>query len=135
MARTTPTQEPVSEPIPDSLELDEPTARLLNEGVPVVLSDENTRLLATKEGDMFLYTDQEGNLSAGALGMGLYYRDTRFLSHYEMRIQGLQPVLLSSSAERAYMSYVDLTNADVWRDSVLALPQQTLNVRRIRVIK
>jgi glycogen debranching enzyme len=135
MARTKPTQEAISEPIPDALELDEPTARLLNEGVPVVLSDENTRLLATKEGDMFLYSDQEGNLSAGALGMGLYYRDTRFLSHYEMRIQGLQPVLLSSSAERAYMSYVDLTNADVWRDSVLAIPQQTLNVRRIRVIK
>ena len=113
---------------------DAAAARVLNEGVAVVLHDEANRLLATKEGEMFLYANEEGNLAAGFQGMGLYYRDTRFLSHYELTVDGRPPVLLSSSAERAYMSYVDLTNPDVWTDGHIAIPQQTLNIRRIRVI-
>src|SRR5436309_14096806 len=51
-----------------------------------------------------------------------------------MTVEGRPPVLLSSSAERAYMSYVDLTNPDLWDDNQIAVPQQTLNIRRIRVI-
>src|SRR5439155_26486535 len=98
------------------------------------ISEEATRLLATKEGEMFLYADEEGNVSGGFHGMGLYYRDTRFLSFYELTVESHPPVLLSSSAERAYMSYIDLTNPDVWDDGKIDVPQQTLNIRRIRVI-
>src|SRR5438105_15489730 len=43
-------------------------------------------------------------------------------------------VLLSSSAERAYMAYVDLTNPDLV-DGGVEIPAQTLNIRRTRVIK
>ncbi|MBI4728959.1 MAG: amylo-alpha-1,6-glucosidase [Acidobacteria bacterium] len=130
------THDPPSEvPSGDRLELDELTTRVLNEGIPFLLTDENQRLLATKEGEMFLYANQEGNLAGGALGMGLYFRDTRFLSHYDFRLADRLPVLLSSSAARSYMSYVDLSNPDVWEDGKLAIPQQTVNVRRIRVIK
>jgi glycogen debranching enzyme len=122
-------------PSGEEFELDDAAAtRVLNEGVAVVLHDEANRLLATKEGEMFLYANEEGNLAAGFQGMGLYYRDTRFLSHYELTVDGRPPVLLSSSAERAYMSYVDLTNPDVWSDGQITIPQQTLNIRRIRVI-
>jgi glycogen debranching enzyme len=113
---------------------DAAAARVLNEGVSVPIVEEANRLLATKEGEMFLYADEEGNLAGGYQGMGLYYRDTRFLSLYDMRVDGRAPVLLSSSAERAYMSYVDLTNPDIWDDQKIEVPQQTLNVRRIRVI-
>ncbi len=97
-------------------------------------AEDGGRLLATKEGEMFLLADAEGNLRAGVGGMGLYYRDTRFLSTYVMTIAGREPILLSSSAERAYMSYIDLTNPDLWTEGEIAIPQQTLNVRRIRVI-
>jgi glycogen debranching enzyme len=122
-------------PSGEEFELDGDAAtRVLNEGVSVPISDEGTRLLATKEGEMFLYADEEGNLSGGFHGMGLYYRDTRFLSVYDMKVDRRAPVLLSSSAERAYMSYVDLTNPDVWEGDRIEVPQQTLNVRRIRVI-
>jgi len=119
----------------EEFELDEDaTARVLNEAVSVPISEDSTRLLATKEGEMFLYADEEGNLSGGYQGMGLYYRDTRFLSVYDMSVDGRAPVLLSSSAERAYMSYVDLTNPDIWDEQKIEVPQQTLNIRRIRVI-
>ncbi|MCA1832035.1 MAG: glycogen debranching N-terminal domain-containing protein [Actinomycetota bacterium] len=109
-------------------------SRVLNDGIESVVADENTKLLATKEGEMFLYADAGGNLRPGPLGMGLYFRDTRFLSMYALAIAGRPPVLLSSSAERAYMSYVDLTNPDLWDDGEISVTQQTLNIRRIRVI-
>ena len=120
----------------EEFELDDEAAdRVLNEGVSVPITEDSNRLLATKEGEMFLYADEEGNLAGGFQGMGLYYRDTRFLSLYEIKVDGRSPVLLSSSAERAYMSYVDLTNPDIWVDNKIEVAQQTLNVRRIRVIK
>src|SRR5207249_11348798 len=72
------------------------------EGVPELLTDLASKVLATKEGETFLYTDMEGNLDdRKEFGLGLYHRDTRFLSHYRMRISGRDPVLLSSSGERA----------------------------------
>ncbi|GAC1409952.1 MAG: glycogen debranching N-terminal domain-containing protein [Actinomycetota bacterium] len=120
---------------PDGLtfEVDPDAAARLKERRPEsILPDDPARLLATKEGDMFLYATQEGNLGGG--GTGLYFRDTRFLSHYEMQIGGQPAVLLSSSAERASMSYIDCTNPEVWITPDLCVEQQTLNIRRTRVI-
>lgn len=104
-------------------------------GTPVLVTDLASRVLAIKEGELFLYTNKRGDLADGRdFGLGLYYKDTRFLSHFSMSISGREPVLLSSSSERAYMSHVDLTNPDLFEWGVLAVPQQTLNIRRIRAI-
>jgi glycogen debranching enzyme len=103
--------------------------------VPVV-ADRPGKVLAVKEGETFLYSDVEGNLDDRVeLGLGLYHRDTRFLSNYRLRVSGRVPILLSSSAERAYLCHVDLTNPDLYDDDRLAVPQHTLSIRRIRVIK
>jgi glycogen debranching enzyme len=102
---------------------------------PVLVTDLARKTLAVKEGETFLYSDLEGNLDHGGdEGLGLYSRDTRFLSRFRMRVSGRDPVLLSSSSERAYMSHVDLTNPDLFDGDVLSVPQQTLNIRRIRAI-
>ncbi|HSJ51238.1 MAG TPA: amylo-alpha-1,6-glucosidase, partial [Actinomycetota bacterium] len=102
---------------------------------PVVVTDLASKTLAVKEGDTFLYSDLEGNLDHGGdYGLGLYSKDTRFLSHFRMSLNGRDLVLLSSSSERGYMSHVDLTNPDLYDGEVLTVPQQTLNVRRIRAI-
>jgi len=66
---------------PAGSEVDPVATKLFNENASFVLTDHTLSLLATKEGDMFLYADAEGNLRGGELGMGLYYRDTRFLSN------------------------------------------------------
>jgi len=101
----------------------------------VLVTDLASKTLAVKEGGTFLYTDLEGNLDHGGdYGLGLYSKDTRFLSHFRMTLSGRDPVLLSSSSERGYMSYVDLTNPDLYEGERLAVPQQTLNIRRIRAI-
>ena len=102
---------------------------------PVLVTDLASKTLAVKEGDTFLYSDLEGNLDhGGSYGLGLYARDTRFLSHFRMTLSGRDPVLLSSSSERAYMSHVDLTNPDLYEGDTVTVPQQTLNLRRIRAI-
>jgi len=103
--------------------------------VPVLVTDLASKTLAVKEGETFLYSDLEGNLDHGGdFGLGLYSKDTRFLSHFRMTVSGRNPVLLSSSSERAYMSHVDLTNPDLYEGDRVAVPQQTLNIRRIRAI-
>src|SRR5205823_14688612 len=102
---------------------------------PVLVTDLAHKTLAIKEGDVFLYSDLEGNLEEGKHeGLGLYSGDTRFLSRFRMRVSGRDPVLLSSSSERAYMSHVDLTNPDLYEGEEIVVPQQTLNIRRIRAI-
>jgi glycogen debranching enzyme len=104
-------------------------------GAPVLITDLASKTLAVKEGETFLYCDLEGNLDHGGdYGLGLYHRDTRYLSQFRMTISGRDPVLLSSSSERAYMSHVDLTNPDLYDGGEIAVPQQTLNIRRIRAI-
>jgi glycogen debranching enzyme len=105
------------------------------EGIPPLLADFASKVLSIKEGETFLYSDIAGNLDdRHEYGHGLYHRDTRFLSHFRMKVSGRDPVLLSSSSERAYMSYVDLTNPELFTDGDQMVPQQTLNIRRVRAI-
>ncbi len=120
---------------PDIRAADRAEPRGVREAAPVLVTDLASKTLAVKEGETFLYTDLEGNLDHGGdYGLGLYSRDTRFLSHFRMAIAGRDPVLLSSSAERGYMSHVDLTNPDLYDGGEIAVAQQTLNIRRIRAV-
>src|SRR5436309_15078265 len=99
---------------PERLPTDD-DARSVQDAVPVLVTDLAGKTLAIKEGETFLYSDTEGNLDDRKdYGLGLYHRDTRFLSHFMLRLSGREPVHLSSSAERAYMAYVHLTNADLY---------------------
>jgi glycogen debranching enzyme len=105
------------------------------EGIPPLAADIASKVLAIKEGETFLYSDIAGNLDdRREYGHGLYHRDTRFLSHFRLKVSGRDPILLSSSSERAYMSYVDLTNPELFADGETTVPQQTLNIRRVRAI-
>src|SRR6266516_2096839 len=72
----------VTSPAGEEFELaGESANRVLVKGVVAVLDQRTERLYSIKEGDMFLFADAEGNLDAEeAIGAGLYYRDTRFLS-------------------------------------------------------
>jgi glycogen debranching enzyme len=111
--------------------------RVLVKGVVAVLDQRTERLYSIKEGDMFLFADAEGNLDAEeAIGAGLYYRDTRFLSDYMLTFDGRAPLLLSTSADRPYSSHIDLANQDLTApDGTVTAVQGTINIRRTRVIK
>jgi glycogen debranching enzyme len=110
--------------------------RVLVKGVVAVMHARTERLWSTKEGDMFLCADAEGNLDAEqATGAGFYWRDTRYLSDFMLEVDGHAPLLLSTSADRAFASHVDLANQDLLEeDGSVAAVQGTVNIRRTRVI-
>jgi glycogen debranching enzyme len=115
---------------------DDSVNRVLVKGVVAVMHARTERLWSTKEGEMFLCADAEGNLDAEhATGSGLYWRDTRYLSDFVLDVDGNPPLLLSTSADRAFASHVDLTNQDlVDEDGTVTAVQGTVNIRRTRVI-
>ncbi len=60
-----------------------------------------------KEGDLFLTTEQNGDIDANHdKGYGLYTKDTRFLSRMELTINGEKPSLLSSTASENYVASI-----------------------------
>lgn len=68
-----------------------------------------------KHGDAFAVMDAHGDVGTlNDTAEGLYYRDTRFLSHLELRVEGKRPLLLSSAVheDKAALT-VELTNPDL----------------------
>ncbi|MGE5229421.1 MAG: glycogen debranching N-terminal domain-containing protein [Deltaproteobacteria bacterium] len=100
-----------------------------------VMSGGRASRLAVKEGDLFLYTNELGQVPGTENSvLGLYYRDTRYLSRYVLSIAGRQPVLLSASAERGYAATIELTNLEARTADGHVLPQASVHVRRTRVV-
>ena len=76
------------------------------------LADDRTRVL--KYGDTFLIENRFGDIEhLGASRFGLFYAESRHLSRFSMRLNQLQPLLLSSTiaAGNAFLA-VDVTNVD-----------------------
>ena len=76
-------------------------------------ADERTRVL--KDGETFAVFDHYGDIVPFGLGeQGLYHEGTRYLSRLELRINGVRPLLLSSTVrEQNDLLVVDLTNPDI----------------------
>jgi glycogen debranching enzyme len=85
-----------------------------------------------KHDDCFLVVDAHGDIGASAGGAdGLFRDDTRFLSRFEILVNGMQLLLLGSNLrdDNAMLS-VDLTNPDVYFDKRLVLEKDTLHIDR-----
>jgi glycogen debranching enzyme len=85
-----------------------------------------------KYGDCFAVLDSHADIGASAGGPdGLFFHDTRYLSHLEMLLNGRQPLLLGSSVrDDNSILTVDLTNPDIYLDQNLVLPKDVLHVVR-----
>ncbi len=98
------------------------------------LADRRTRTL--KSGDAFGVFDAAGNVLAYPGGTdGLYYRDTRHLSRFDLRLAGQAPILLSSVLrdDNAELT-CDLANPDLYDGDRLVLQHDTLHLRRSRFL-
>jgi glycogen debranching enzyme len=85
-----------------------------------------------KHGDTFAVVDSHGDIGASAGGPdGVFNSDTRYLSRLEMLINGMQPLLLGSNVrdDNTVLS-VDLTNPDIFFDTRLILPKDTVHIVR-----
>lgn len=100
-----------------------------------VMSGGRVPHLAAKEGDLFLYTNDLGQIPGSENSeLGLYYRDTRYLSRLELLVAGRLPVLLSSTAESGYGATIELTNLESRTVDGRLLPQASVHVRRTRYL-
>src|SRR4029078_10473921 len=96
--------------------------------------DVRTRVL--KQGDMYAVFDRFGDVETfGAGELGLFYQDTRCLSRLTLKLGKDRPLLLSSTIrEDNAVLAVDSTNADVWRNGEIVIPQGTLHVFRSKIL-
>ena len=87
---------------------------------------------ALKDGDCFAVVDSYSDIGAAAGGSdGLFFHDTRHLSHLEVLLNGQQPLLLGSNIrDDNSILTVDLTNPDIYLDQKLVLPKDVLHVVR-----
>src|SRR5689334_12581636 len=89
-----------------------------------------------KEGHLFVVADRDGDIKALNLeGQGLYYRDRRHLSLFEMGINGTRLTLLSSAGELNFMSNLQFSNdLLLGPDSRLLAEPRTISITRQRVV-
>lgn len=76
------------------------------------IGEERNRVL--KHGETFLVTNRQGDIRPlGFESHGLFHQETRFLSRLTMRLNGMNPLLLSSAVrEDNDLLSVDMTNPD-----------------------
>ncbi|OGO50111.1 MAG: hypothetical protein A2148_07290 [Chloroflexi bacterium RBG_16_68_14] len=91
--------------------------------------------LIIREGDVFLLTDEVGNVPIGnERGLGLYHADTRHLSGFNFYFHTSPPVVLLSTAELGFGSEHVLTNPQLRIGEEQIIPRGTIEVRRQRVL-
>ena len=80
---------------------------------------------------LFLVLDQRGNIAPpGNCGLGLFYDDTRILSHYTLRVAGGDAGLLSSEALRMDSALVDLAITDSQFGGDSWATENSIHIRR-----
>lgn len=88
-----------------------------------------------KDGELFVVSDERGDLRRTFPGAGVYARDTRFLSELWLLLNGEEPEFFDSSAERTDIAVFEFGNT-VFRDhagrDVLA---HTIALRRCRTVR
>ena len=85
-----------------------------------------------KHNNTFAVFDSHGDIGASAGGEdGLFDRDTRYLSHLELLLNGSRLLLLHSAIDDDNLNYyVDLTNPDTFADVKIVLMKDTIHISR-----
>ncbi len=97
-------------------------------------SDERRRVL--KHNDLFVLLDRFGDMQPiGMAEEGLYYGDTRFLSHHELLIDGVRPMFLNSTVKDANgLLIIELMNPDLQVDGKDTIAKGSLHIFRAKLL-
>jgi glycogen debranching enzyme len=105
--------------------------------IPATTSLQERRPYTLKHGDTFAVFDHSGDaLALPGSPEGLYHRDTRYLSHFFLTLEGERPILLSSNLrdDNAILT-CDLANPDLFvQDNQPALRHDLVHIRRSRFL-
>jgi glycogen debranching enzyme len=102
--------------------------------VSATISLQERQFRTLKNADMFGVFDLTGSINPCDGGTeGLYNRDTRYLSLFDLRIGGGRPILLSSTLRDDNGALTcDLTNPDMSLDGKVVLEHDVIHIRRSR---
>ncbi len=94
------------------------------------------RVKVLKSGDTFAVFDRFGDIDTiGSGELGIYHRDTRFLSRLMLRLKESRPLLLSSNVDDDNgILWVDLMNPDIRTKNGTWIPRGTIYLSRSKVI-
>ena len=91
--------------------------------------------VSLKEGEVVLITPDDGSIPADDPGAhGLYYHDMRFVSVFELRVNGEPPMLLSANGDENYVATFQLINDRLVLGDGTDLAPQSLSIRRTRFV-
>jgi glycogen debranching enzyme len=124
--------------IPDpslaSHSVDEVPAPQFAIAVTDTLQQRRTRTL--KHGDTFAVIDHRGDIG-GEPGNpeGLYHRDTRMLSQFQLLLEEARPLLLSSMTQDDNAAFIaDLSNPDLVVEGKIALRRENVHLNRVKFV-
>ena len=97
-----------------------PTSEMPSDAWSCVVSERPISTVTLKDDDLFLVTDTLGNISGAGCrvdsiesSMGLFCKDTRFLSRLELQIDGRSPIVFSSTARQGFAMSVLCANPQI----------------------
>jgi glycogen debranching enzyme len=83
---------------------------------PIVKATDLGSVQVLKHGNLFMLTDQFGDIHSDTRGLGIYRDDTRLLSGSVLRVSGERPVVLQGSTGANYRGVIQLTNPTLDRN-------------------
>jgi glycogen debranching enzyme len=104
--------------------------------IPATAAVATQRARVLKVTDSFAVLDHFGDAQATGPGAeGLFHEDTRYLSQLVLTIDGVRPLLLSSTVtEDDALLTADLSNPDLVEDGVLRLAKDTVHLLRSTIL-
>lgn len=94
-----------------------------------------TNNLSLLDGKTFSATTLAGDIApAGAMDVGIFHRDTRFVSHFELRINGQRTVVLSAGTQANLYAQIELTTHTPLIREEQEAPENTLHLRREQML-
>lgn len=91
--------------------------------------------ITTKYNQVFLLTNQVGDVEPENHGYGLYFRDTQYLDTWQMRICAQRAIPLLSDASHGDESRLELTNPELTLADGQRIAKEHISIRRVQSLR
>ena len=88
-----------------------------------------------KQNELVMISDELGDMPEGRRRVGLYHHDMRFLSNFDLTINGQKPRLLASSCEQKHICDIQMANPTITLPDGDVAMARTISIRRSRYLK